>query len=376
MEFSFLQAYWWILISILGGILVFMLFVQGGQTLFLTNKSKESQALMVTSLGRKWELTFTTLVVFGGAFFAAFPLFYSTSFGGAYWLWMLILFSFVVQAISYEFRTRPGNLFTTRTYDICLIFNGLFGCVLLGVAVGMMFFGAEFQITKSSILDSASPVISRWADTHGLEAIANWKNLLLGFTVFFLARTLGALYFINNIRDQRDFGVTMRTHVLINGTIFALLFVSFIVVLLRARGLHETAPGVFTEEKYCYWHNLLAMWWLIPIILIAVVSVLFGIYRTAFSATYNHGIWFAGIGTVIVVIILFFLAAFNGTAYYPSLTHPESSLTIVNSSSTQFTLRVMAFASLIIPIVLAYIACVWRKMNSIPITRSDLKENH
>lgn len=375
MEFSFLQAYWWILISILGGILVFMLFVQGGQTLLLTNKNKESQNLMVASLGRKWELTFTTLVVFGGAFFAAFPLFYSTSFGGAYWLWMLILFSFVVQAVSYEFRNRRGNLFTSRTYDACLVFNGLFGCVLLGVAVGMMFFGSHFTVEKNSILDSAAPVISRWAPSHGIEAIFNWKNLLLGFAVFFLARTLGALYFINNIRDSKDFGVSIRNEVLVNGTIFALLFVGFLVVLFLSPCLREIVPGEFEAEDNGYLNNLFAMWWLIPVFMLAVVSVLYGIYRTAFSSTYTAGIWFAGVGTVVAVIILFWLAGFNNTAYYPSIIDPSSSLNIVNSSSTPFTLRVMAFASLIIPVVLFYIAWVWRKMNSKPITPADLNSH-
>ncbi|MCH5220233.1 MAG: cytochrome d ubiquinol oxidase subunit II [Muribaculaceae bacterium] len=374
MEPTFLQTYWWIVISILGGLLVFLLFVQGGQTLFLTNSNKQSQALMVTSLGRKWELTFTTLVVFGGAFFAAFPLFYSTSFGGAYWLWMLILFSFVVQAVSYEFRTRKGNLFSTRTYDICLVFNGLFGCVLLGVAVGMMFFGGHFTIVKTNILDTASPVISQWAPSHGIEAIFNWRNLLLGFTVFFLARTLGALYFINNIRDQKDFGVTMRTQTLINGTIFALLFVSFVIVLMLSPGLRMTYSG-FVLEPNCYWHNLLAMWWLIPVLLLAVIAVLYGIYRTAFSSTFTKGIWYAGVGTVVVVIILFWLAGFNDTAYYPSITDTDSSLTIVNSSSTPFTLTAMSYASLIIPVVLFYIVYVWKKMNSRPITPADLNQH-
>lgn len=372
MDFSFLQAYWWILISILGGILVFMLFVQGGQTLILTSKDKESKNLMVASLGRKWELTFTTLVVFGGAFFAAFPLFYSTSFGGAYWLWMLILFSFVVQAVSYEFRTRKGNIFSTRTYDACLVFNGLFGCVLLGVAVGMMFFGGHFTVVKSSILDSAAPVISQWAPSHGIEAIFNWKNLLLGFAVFFLARTLGALYFINNIEDQKDFGNSTRVEVLVNGTIFALLFVGFVIVLLLSPGYREVAPNQFVTVDYCYWQNLLAMWWLIPFFVLAVLAVLYGIYRTAFSSTYKKGIWFAGTGTIVVVIILFWLAGFNDTAYYPSITDPSSSLTITNSSSTPFTLKVMAFASLVIPFVLAYIAYVWYKMNKKPITPADI----
>lgn len=376
MEFSFLQAYWWILISVLGGILVFMLFVQGGQTLLLTNKDKESRGLMIASLGRKWELTFTTLVVFGGAFFAAFPLFYSTSFGGAYWLWMLILLSFVVQAVSYEFRSRRGNLYTSHTYDFCLVFNGLFGCVLLGVAVGMMFFGAHFTVVKSSLLDPAQPVISQWAPSHGIEAIFNWKNLLLGFAVFFLARTLGALYFINNIRDRKDFGVSIRNEVLVNGTIFALLFVGFVIVLFLSPCMRQAAPNEFITEEYGYWNNLLSMWWLIPVLLLAVLAVLYGIYRSAFSSTWTKGIWFAGTGTAVVVIILFWLAGFNNTAYYPSVTDPASSLNIVNSSSTPFTLEVMAYASLVIPIVLFYISYVWRKMNSRPLTPADLTESH
>ncbi len=376
MEATFLQTYWWIIISVIAGVLVFLLFVQGGQTLAFSNRNKECQALMVASLGRKWELTFTTLVVFGGAFFAAFPLFYSTSFGGAYWLWMLILFSFVVQAVSYEFRMRQGNLYTRHTYDAFLVFNGVFGCILLGVAVGIMFFGGHFTVVKTGILDTASPVISRWADSHGIEAIFNWRCLLLGFTIFFLARTLGGLYFINNIRDDRDFGVSMRNQVMINGTIFALLFVSFVIVLLRARGLHEVSAGVFEQEKFIYWHNLLAMWWLIPVLLLAVCSVLFGIYRTAFSSTYRYGIWYAGAGTIVVVIVLFFLAGFNNTAYYPSLTDPASSLTIANSSSSTFTLEVMSWVSLVVPVVVAYIAYVWRKMNAKPITVKDVEDGH
>lgn len=376
MEMSFLQAYWWILISILGGILVFMLFVQGGQTLFITNKNRESQDLMVTSLGRKWELTFTTLVVFGGAFFAAFPLFYSTSFGGAYWLWMLILFSFVVQAVSYEFRNRKGNVFTSKTYDCCLVFNGLFGCVLLGVAVGMMFFGAHFTVTKASILDSAAPVISRWVPSHGIEAIFNWKNLLLGFTVFFLARTLGALYFVNNIKENRTLTASLRNEILVSGTIFALLFVGFVIVLFMSPGYKYTSDGTIYLDTHCYWNNIITMWWLIPAFLLAVVSVLYGIYRTAFSSNFSKGIWFAGVGTFVVVVILFWLAGFNSTAYYPSITDPGSSLTVINSSSTPFTLEVMAYASLVIPFVLAYIVCVWYQMNRRPITPADLQESH
>lgn len=269
-----LQAYWWLLISVLGAALVFLLFVQGGQSMLHCNVSENQRLLMVNSLGLKWELTFTTLVVFGGAFFASFPLFYSTSFGGAYWLWMLILLSFVVQAFSYEFRRKRGNIYGTRTYDLFLMFNGLFGCVLLGVAVGTMFFGGEFTVSKANILDVSAPVISNWAPTHGLEAIACWKNLLLGFTVFFLARTMASLYFINNIAGDDDLTTKMRRKVLINGLIFAVLFVAFLVVLLLQSGYRQF-DGEFVVEPNIYLHNLLGMWWFSAILLVGVVLALY-----------------------------------------------------------------------------------------------------
>lgn len=375
MEPTFFQDYWWFIISVLGALLVFMLFVQGGQTLIFTNTNRRSQALMVASLGRKWELTFTTLVVFGGAFFAAFPLFYSTSFGGAYWLWMLILLSFVVQAVSYEFRVKSGNLYTRHVYDTFLVINGVVGCMLLGVVVGMMFFGAHFEVTRSNILTSGTPFICRWADSHGIEAIFNWRCLLTGFMVFFLARTLGSLYFINNIKDKRDFGISMRTQTLVNGTIFALLFISFFIVLVRADGL-RVIPGGFELTPHCYWKNMVEMWWCIPLFAGGAGLVLWGIYRTAFSSNYRRGIWYAGAGTIITVMVLFGLAGYNDTAYLPSITHPESSLTITNSSATPFTLEVMSWASLIIPVVVAYITYVWRKMNSRPITVKDIESEY
>ncbi|MDE6177040.1 MAG: cytochrome d ubiquinol oxidase subunit II, partial [Paramuribaculum sp.] len=257
-----LQSYWWVLISVLGAVLVFLLFVQGGQTMLLSARDDMQRTLMVNSLGRKWELTFTTLVVFGGAFFASFPLFYSTSFGGAYWLWMLILFSFIIQAVSYEFRRKPGNIFGTRTYDIFLMINGCVGCVLLGVAVAMFFFGAEFTVAKGNLLDAGSPVISRWAPTRGLEAIFNWKNLLLGFAVLFLARTQAALYFMNNIRDDADLFARCRRAVLVNGLIFVVLFLAFMAVLLTSDGYAmSSAAGIpdignwFEVEEYKYFHN-------------------------------------------------------------------------------------------------------------------------
>jgi cytochrome d ubiquinol oxidase subunit II len=375
MELSFLQSYWWLLVSVLGAILVFLLFVQGGQSMLHDAKNADCRKLMINSLGRKWELTFTTLVVFGGAFFASFPLFYSTSFGGAYWLWMLILVSFVVQAVSYEFRSKSGNLYTQRTYDTFLMFNGLVGCVLLGVVVGTLFFGAPFTVTKSNLVAGSSPIISQWSSLHGLESIANWRCLLLGFAVFFLARTQAALYFINNIDDARGFGVATRVKVLANGLVFTVLFVIFLVVLMLAPGLHYDAQGNFTTVENIYWHNLLQMWWCIPILLIGVVLVLYGILRTALSSKWRCGIWYSGIGTVLVVLVLFFLAGYNSTAYLRSIIDPDSSLTIANSSSSHFTLTVMSWVSLVIPFVLAYIALVWRKMNNVPLTIEEVNND-
>ena len=376
-ELEMLQAYWWLIIAVLGAALVFLLFVQGGQSMLCNKMSDENRQLMVNSLGRKWELTFTTLVVFGGAFFASFPLFYSTSFGGAYWLWMLILLSFVLQAVSYEFRRKKGNLYGTATYDAFLMFNGLFGCVLLGVAVGMMFFGAEFTVTKTNILEPGAPVISQWAPSRGLEAIICWKNLLLGFAVFFLARTQAALYFINNIDSSKDFGDTLRKKVLINGAIFAVLFVAFTIVLLLSDGVKEIAPGKFEEVDYIYLNNLLAMWPAAIAFVAGVVLVLYGIIRSAFCSGFNKGIWFTGVGTVVVVVVLFLLAGYNDTAYYRSLLDTGSSLTISNSSSSLFTLKTMSYVSILVPFVLAYIWYVWRKMNNKPLSAEELeKESH
>ncbi len=375
-ELQSLQAYWWLLIAVLGAALVFLLFVQGGQSMLGTARNDTERQLMVNSLGRKWELTFTTLVTFGGAFFASFPLFYCTSFGGAYWLWMLILFSFVLQAVSYEYRRKPGNLYGTSFYDGLLMFNGLFGCVLLGVAVAMMFFGAEFTVTKTNILDAGNPVISQWAPTHGLEAIACWRNLLLGVAVFFLARTLGAMYFINNISGDGAFEQRMRRATAVNGTIFALLIVAFLAVLLTATGYRMMPDGSFAAEPFIYLHNLLGMWWLAAMLLVGVVCALYAIYRTAADKRWRGGIWFGGAGTVLVVLVLFCLAGYASTAYYPSLLDPQSSLTIANSSSSLFTLKVMSRVSVLVPFVVAYIAYVWRKMNAHPITPSELKREH
>ena len=371
MTLTMLQEYWWLLISVLGAILVFMLFVQGGQT-FLLGVSDRTEAMskMISSLGHKWELTFTTLVVFGGAFFASFPLFYSTSFGGAYWLWMLILLSFVLQAVSYEFRSKPGNLFGTRTYDTFLFINGAVGCILLGVAVGMMFFGAEFQVSKGSILDAGSPVISRWAPTHGFEAIFYWKNLVLGFAVLFLARTQAALYLLNNHPEAGQFFDSNRRRVLVNGVIFVVFFLFFVALLLTTPSLETVKNGgidggrsEFAVVDYKYLLNYLHL----PVALVAflagTVMVLFGVLRSAFARHFTGGIWWSGIGTVLVVLSLFWVAGYASTPYYPSLIDPASSLTIYNSSSSHFTLTAMSWVSLIVPFVLAYIVYAWRAMD-------------
>ena len=369
-----LQAYWWLLIAVLGAVLVFLLFVQGGQSMLFDKASLDERQLMVNSLGRKWEFTFTTLVVFGGAFFASFPLFYSTSFGGAYWLWMLILLSFVLQAVSYEFRRKQGNIYGTRVYDAFLMFNGLVGCVLLGVAVGTLFFGGAFTVAKTNILDGAAPIISQWAPTHGLEAIACWKNLLLGFAVFFLARTMASLYFVNNIGGLDGFTARMRRKALVNGLVFAVLFVAFLVVLMLADGL-RSVNGSFVREQYLYFHNLTSMWWLAVILLAGVVAALYGIFRTAFDGKWRAGIWYAGFGVVAVVVVLFCTAGYGGTAYLQSTVDAESSLTIANSSSSLFTLTVMSWASLLVPVVLGYIWYVWSKMNAAPLTSDELKND-
>ena len=371
---AILQSYWWLLIAVLGAALVFLLFVQGGQSMLMCRFSDDERQLMANSLGRKWEFTYTTLVVFGGAFFASFPLFYSTSFGGAYWLWMLILLSFVLQAVSYEFRRKKGNIYGTRVYDGFLMFNGLFGCVLLGVAVGTLFFGGAFTVTRTNILDAGSPVISQWAPTHGLEAIACWKNLLLGFAVFFLARTMAAMDFINNIGGDKDFTARMRRKVLVNGLSFAVLFVTFLVVLMLQPG-YRVVAGQTLSEPNIYLHNLLGMWWLALIMVLGVVAVLYAIFRSALDSGWRSGIWFGGFGATAVVGVLFLIAGYGDTAYLPSTVDPASSLTIANSSSSLFTLKVMSWVSILVPFVLAYIAYTWYKMNNTPLTEQELKDD-
>lgn len=372
-----LQVYWWFIISLLGALLVFLLFVQGGQSMLFSSRSKMQLTLMVNSLGRKWELTFTTLVVFGGAFFASFPLFYSTSFGGAYWLWMLILFSFTFQAVSYEFRTRRGNIYGTRFFDTLLFINGCVGCVLLGVAVGMFFFGGEFVVERGSILDASSPVISRWASTRGFEAICDWRNLLLGFTVLFLARSQASMFFMNTIADDPFLYRRNRKALFINGSVFVVLFLAFLAVLLTATGYRSVGASAgtvsFEPVKYKFAVNYIEMWWALFALVLGVVLVLYGMIRSVVAVHWRKGIWFSGVGTVLVVLSFFWVAGYNNTPYLVSLTDLDSSLTIVNSSSTRYTLEVMSWVSLLVPFVVAYIAYVWHKMTARPITPREME---
>lgn len=377
MTLEYLQNYWWLLISVLGGILVFLLFVQGGQSMLFGAPTKERRDLIVNSMGRKWELTFTTLVTFGGAFFASFPLFYSTSFGGAYWLWILILFSFIVQAVSYEYRNKAGNVYGTKTYDIFLFINGCVGCILLGVAVSMFFFGAQFTVSRGNLLDSGSPVISQWASTHGFEAIFNWKNLILGVAVLFLARMQAALYMMNNITDDPDFFNILKNKALVNGGIFVVFFLWFLAMLCTATGYTVTTNPDYTvnvvETPFKYFHNFIQLWWAGLTLLIGVVAVLFGLLKSCFSKHWTKGIWFTGIGTFLAVISLFWVAGYNDTAFYPSLLDPESSLSIRNASSSEFTLKAMSYVSIVIPFVLAYIAYVWKSMDKKKLTPDELE---
>ena len=375
MSLEILQNYWWVIVSVLGGILVFLLFVQGGQSMLLNAPEADWTQMIVNSIGRKWELTFTTLVTFGGAAFAAFPLFYSTSFGGAYWLWMLILLSFVVQAVSYEYRNKKGNLYGRRVYDIFLLFNGLVGCVLLGVAVAMFFFGGEFTVDRAAMLDHARPVVSTWAPTHGFEAIFCWKNLLLGCAVFFLARCLAALYLINSVDAGEKFYKWMVRQLWFSTGFFLVFFLAFMAVLLTSDGYTVlSSNSVSTTVQltpFKYWHNLIGSPSILILFLLGVANVLLGILRTLFAKHYTQGIWFAGIGTFFTVVALFWMAGFCNTPFLPSVTDPSSSLTIYNASSSKFTLQTMAYVSILVPFVVAYIWYVWKKIDAHKISRPE-----
>ena len=375
MDYTILQQYWWFLVSLLGALLVFLLFVQGANSLvFSLGSNEEERRLIVNSTGRKWEFTFTTLVTFGGAFFASFPLFYSTSFGGAYWLWMLILFSFVLQAVSYEFQNKLGNLLGTRTFQWFLVANGIIGPLLLGGAVATFFNGSNFVVAKDNLVDGfASPVISSWANaSHGLDALLDPWNLVLGFAVFFLARILGILYVMNNVNDEN---IRSRGSVRLIGAAvpFVVLFVAFLVrTLLKDGYAYEPTTGVIMMEPYKYLHNFIDMWYLAVLLLAGVVLVLYGIIRTIISKTYIGGIWPVGIGTVLTVLALLLSAGWNNTAYYPSNADLQSSLTIANSCSSYFTLSTMAVVSVLIPFVLAYIVYAWYSIDKKKLDKQEI----
>ena len=373
-NYIFLQHYWWFLISLLGGLLVLLLFVQGGQSLlFSLGKTEIEQRMLINSTGRKWEFTFTTLVTFGGAFFASFPLFYSTSFGGAYWVWLLILLCFVLQAVSYEFQAKKGNLLGKKTYRIFLILNGVLGPVLLGTAVGTFFNGAEFVVNKAQLTNIGMPVISTWANPlHGLEAAFVIWNVCLGVAVFFLARVLALLYFINNIDDETILA-RCRKRLPIEAGIFLLFFLTFLVKLLLSEGFAvDPVKGTIFKEKFKYLFNFVESPAIGIIFLAGVVLVLTGIAKPLISKS-SKGIWFAGVGTVLTVLGLLLCAGWNNTAYYPSLVDINSSLTISNSCSSPFTLKVMTYVSFFIPFVLAYIFYAWRSIDLHKITKKEIE---
>ena len=371
--YEFLQQYWWFLISLLGGLLVFLLFVQGGNALiFLAGKTEDERQLLVNSTGRKWELTFTTLVTFGGAFFASFPLFYSTSFGGAYWVWIAILITFVFQAVSYEFQSKTGNLLGKNAFRVFLMLNGLLAPWLIGAAVGTFFTGSPFVVNKNAVADLAAPVISRWTgDWGGLEAVAVPFNVGFGLLVMTLAIVLGALYAINNINHE-----TLREQLrrcLKKAFIsFLTILVLVLLLLLTMDGFAVDADGVVAMEPYKYLHNLLEMPVVLILFLVGAVVLVAGVVLTLLRKTFTRGIWLAGPGTVLVVMALFMIAGYNGTSYYPSTADLQSSLTLSNSCSSEFTLTCMSIVSLILPFVVAYIAYFWRKMNNRPLTNDEL----
>ena len=386
MTYEFLQQYWWFLVSLLGALLVFLMFVQGANSLVGSlGGDAEGRRLVINSTGRKWEFTFTTLVTFGGAFFASFPLFYSTSFGGAYWLWMIILFSFVLQAVSYEFQNKLGNLLGAKTFQTFLVLNGILGPVLLGGAVATFFEGSNFIVAKdnltglspltSDLLPQTSPVISQWANaSHGLDALLNPWVLVFGFAVFFLARILGILYVMNNVNDD---GIRARAQMrLVGSTIaFLILFVAYLVhLLLKAGYAYDPVTGVISVESYKYFHNFLEMWYLLVLLLVGVALVLYGIIKEIVNSKWSNGksIWPVGIGVVLTVLALLLCAGWNNTAYYPSTADLQSSLTIANSCSSEFTLTTMAYVSLLIPFVLAYIVVAWRKIDSKKLDKEEI----
>ena len=374
-----LQHYWWFIISLLGALLVFLLFVQGGQSLlFSLGKTELQQKMLLNSTGRKWEFTFTTLVTFGGAFFASFPLFYSTSFGGAYWVWTIILFCFIIQAVSYEFQSKKGNLLGKRTYQIFLMINGIGGPVLLGTAVATFFTGSEFTVNKDQLMEVGMPVISAWSNPlHGLEAAFNVWNLCLGLAVFFLSRVQAILYFINNINDS-DLGARCRKQLVPNALLFLFFFLAFLIRLMFSDGFAvDPTTGEVYMQPFKYLINLIELPVILAVLLTGIVAVLFGIGKTVVSKKFSKGIWFCGAGTVLTVLSLFLIAGYNNTAYYPSTVDLQSSLTIFNSSSSLFTLKVMSYVSILVPFVLAYIFYAWRALDLHKIDSQEMSSgNH
>ena len=374
--YEFLQAYWWFIVSLLGGILVFLLFVQGGNSLlFKLGRDEAERQLLVNSTGRKWEFTFTTLVTFGGGFFASFPLFYSTSFGGAYWLWMLILLSFVLQAVSYEFQGKLGNLLGRRTYQVFLVLNGFFGPLLLGAAVATFFNGSNFMVSKDAISAFSMPVISQWGNAaHGLDAFLDPWNIVLGFALLFLSRVLGNLYFINNI-DDAPMQARFRHQLVVDAVPFLLFFLAFVIRTLLKDGFAvNPETGTVYMEPHKYWHNFIQMPVVAGLFLIGVAGVLYGLGKSVFCPEYRKGIWFAGTGTVLTVLALLLCAGYNNTAYYPSNLDLQSSLTLANSCSSFFTLKVMSVVSILVPFVFAYIFYAWRAIDKKKLTRKELAE--
>jgi len=366
----FLQHYWWLIIALLAGLLVFLMFVQGGQSMIFSLPGNDLQkTMMVNALGRKWEFTFTTLVTFGGAFFAAFPLFYAASFGGAYWVWIAILFSFIIQAIAYEYRSKPSNVYGQKTFDIFLFLNGSFGPFLIGTAVATFFTGSQFSLNEMNQVRWATP----W---HGLEALLNGRNLALGLAVLFLARTNGLLYLINSIDDKDLTGRSVRK-LAMNSIVFLTFFLLFLLTLLVSQGFaSDPVTGEVTMEKYKYLHNLTGMPIVLVLFLAGVAGVIWGIAVTLFRGS-RRGIWFTGAGTVITVFSLFLVAGFNGTTFYPSTFDLNSSLTIRNASSSLFTLKTMMYVSFLIPFIIAYIWYAWKSINVTRITGEEMKaEGH
>lgn len=372
--YEFLQQYWWFLISLLGGLLVFLLFVQGGNALiFLAGKTEDERQLLINSTGRKWELTFTTLVTFGGAFFASFPLFYSTSFGGAYWVWILILITFVFQAVSYEFQGKAGNLLGKNTFRIFLMLNGLLAPLLIGTAVGTFFTGSPFVVDKNAVAQLSNPVISRWTgEWGGLEAVGDPFNVGFGLMVMMLALVLGALYAINNIHHPA-LQKQLRKSLLRSFVLFLVVLVLVLVQLFTMDGFAVDAQGVVSMVEYKYLFNLLEMPVVMVMFLVGAVLLVAGVGLTLLKPDFKRGIWLTGPGTVLAVMTFFMLAGYNGTAYYPSNADLQSSLTLANSSSSEFTLTCMSIVSLIIPFVVAYIAYFWYKMDVRSITTEELK---